>query len=181
MPLPNAAVRGRPAWFAFFRTAAFCQRRWSRIPCFLHQTLNAVRLATSDEKIHVLVLREVLKAASIMDLDLCPPLMGQQIHRTIRKYTGSPDPYRSIKDRFNRYALSLFPELQAMVQASCNPFESAVRLAAVRGSFFCSKPNVRPLPNISAVALVILSSRNRIVRKSCQLPGYLLTKRHCFH
>ncbi len=99
------------------------------IPCLIRQTLNAVRLATSDEKVHISVLREVLKAVSIMDLDLCPPLMGQQIHRLIREQTGSRGPYKSVKDLCNRYSLALFPELEAMIRASENPFESAVRLA----------------------------------------------------
>jgi damage-control phosphatase, subfamily I len=99
------------------------------IPCLIRQTLNAVRLATSDENIHISVLRKALKAVSIMDLDLCPPLMGQHIHRLIREQTGSPDPYKSVKDMCNRYALALFPELEAMIRVSERPFESAVRLA----------------------------------------------------
>ncbi len=99
------------------------------IPCLIRQTLNAVRLATPDEKVHISVLREALQAVSVMDLNLCPPLMGQHIHRLIREQTGSPDPYKSIKDMCNRYALALFPELEAMIRASADPFEAAVRLA----------------------------------------------------
>ena len=99
------------------------------IPCLIRQTLNAVRLATSDEKVHISVLREALKAVSIMDLDLCPPLMGQHIHRLIREQTCSRDPYKSVKDLCNRDALALFPELDTMIRASASPFEAAVRLA----------------------------------------------------
>ena len=105
------------------RTAHDC------IPCLIRQTLNAVRLATPDEKIHISVLREALKAVSMMDLDLCPPLMGQHIHRLIREQTGSPDPYKSVKDLCNRYTLALYPEMDTMIGTSKNPFESAVRLA----------------------------------------------------
>jgi hypothetical protein len=46
------------------------------IPCLIRQTLNAVRPATPDEKVHISVLREALQAVSTMDLDFCPPLMG---------------------------------------------------------------------------------------------------------
>ncbi len=63
------------------------------------------------------------------DLDCCPPLMSQRIHRIIRKHAGIHDPYQSVKDRFNRYALSLYPELRTLVEASGRPFETAVRLA----------------------------------------------------
>jgi len=99
------------------------------IPCFVRQTLNAVRLASSDTKIHALVLREVLKELSIMDLELCPPAMSMQIHRVIRRHAGNHDPYVSVKDQFNRFALALYPRLLEMVQTSNNPFETAVRLA----------------------------------------------------
>lgn len=99
------------------------------IPCFLRQALNAARLATPDERIHAAVLREVLKAASVMDLDLCPPLMGQHIHRTIRAHVGSEDPYKQVKDRFNTDALSLYDELKAMIAAAADPFDTAARLA----------------------------------------------------
>lgn len=99
------------------------------IPCFVRQTLDAVRFATEDETIHAAVLREVLKAVSDMDLAMCPPLMGQQIHRIIRRHANNSDPYRSVKEKFNRHALSLYPELKRLVAASKSPFDTAVRLA----------------------------------------------------
>ncbi len=99
------------------------------IPCFVQQTLNAVRLASSDKKVHALVLREVLKELSLMDLDLCPPAMSQQIHRIVRRHAGNHDPYRFVKEKYNRFVLTLYPSLDAMVATSDNPFESAVRLA----------------------------------------------------
>ncbi|MFZ5569670.1 MAG: damage-control phosphatase ARMT1 family protein [Thermodesulfobacteriota bacterium] len=99
------------------------------IPCFIRQTLEAVRFATSDEGIHESVLREVLAAVSRMDLSRPPPIMGQLIHRIIRTVSGIDDPYRAVKDRFNRHALALYPSLQAMVDESRDRFETAVRLA----------------------------------------------------
>ncbi len=99
------------------------------IPCFISQSLNAARLATSDEEIHERVMRGVLSEVSGMDLSQPPPLMGQYIHRVIRKLTGNADPYKSVKDHFNQFALELLPELQKKVRASSNPFETACRLA----------------------------------------------------
>ena len=42
---------------------------------------------------------------------------------------GQSDPYRQIKDRFNRMALELYPTLRDWVEESDNPMETAVRLA----------------------------------------------------
>lgn len=99
------------------------------IPCFIRQALDAARLATSDEKIHEQVLRGVLAAASKMNLDQSPPVMGQYIHKLIRELSRHDDPYKTIKDRFNNFALKLYPELKQRIQSSSNPMDTAVRMA----------------------------------------------------
>ncbi|MDY7010114.1 MAG: ARMT1-like domain-containing protein [Planctomycetota bacterium] len=99
------------------------------IPCFVRQALDAVRLVTDDELLHEQLLREVLREAGEMDLRQSPPAMGRQIHRLIRDLTGQSDPYRQIKDRFNRLALDLYPELERRLQSSADPMDTAIRLA----------------------------------------------------
>ena len=99
------------------------------IPCFVRQGLDSVRMVTDDEAVHEQLLREVLRAASEMDLRRSPPEMGQYVHRLIRELTGRDDPYRDVKDRFNRAALEIYPRLKARVEDSSNPLETAVRLA----------------------------------------------------
>ena len=99
------------------------------IPCFMRQTLDAVRLITEDEQIHEQVMREVLRLVSKMDLHQSPPAMAQKIHRLIRRLTGVQDPYQGLKDRFNKLALEMYPTLRERIAASADPFETAVRLA----------------------------------------------------
>ncbi len=99
------------------------------IPCIVRQTLDSVRLVASGEALHQRVLREVLRAAAEMDLHKTPPEMAQWIHRRIREFVGQNDPYRPIKDRFNRIALELYPMLQEWTDESDKPMETAVRLA----------------------------------------------------
>ncbi len=99
------------------------------IPCFVRQALDSARLVTDDEHIHEQVMRGVLGLACKMDLYESPPAMAQKIHRLIRKLTGVEDPYLQTKSRFNQLALKMYPELQEQVQASTDPFETAVRLA----------------------------------------------------
>ncbi len=99
------------------------------IPCFVRQALDSVRLVTDDEVVHERLLREVLRAASAMDLRQSPPAMGQHIHRLIRRLTRQRDPYGEIKQRHNRLALELYPKLRALVRGSGSPLETALRLA----------------------------------------------------
>jgi uncharacterized protein with ATP-grasp and redox domains len=74
-------------------------------------------------------MREVLRLACKMDLRQSPPAMAQKIHRLIRKLTGVQDPYLQTKNRYNQMALKMYPELIKQVQASADPFETAIRLA----------------------------------------------------
>lgn len=99
------------------------------IPCFIRQTIDAVRFASLDQEIQESVLREVLKAVSIMDMKKSPPLMGQYIHRIIRKFSGTKDPYLEVKKRSNNYALEIYPQLKKRIEKSLNPFATATRLA----------------------------------------------------
>ena len=99
------------------------------VPCFLSQALEAVRFVTDDEAVHEKVLRGVLRMVSNMDLSKPPIAMGQRVHRLIRGLADDDDPYREVKDRFNRAALCLYPELKQRVERSPDPLETAVRLA----------------------------------------------------
>ncbi|MBN1211234.1 MAG: DUF89 family protein [candidate division Zixibacteria bacterium] len=98
-------------------------------PCFLQQALNAVRFTTDDEALHEKVMHEVIKLALEMDPRQTPPEMGQIIHKLIRDMTGVADPYKEVKERFNRYALELAPRLRKIIEESQRPMETAVRLA----------------------------------------------------
>ncbi|KPK72028.1 MAG: hypothetical protein AMJ79_16090 [Phycisphaerae bacterium SM23_30] len=99
------------------------------IGCFLDQALKSARLVSDDEGMHERVLREILRAAVKMDLTQPPAVMGRFIHQTVRRFSGHEDPYRSIKDHFNRLALGYYPRLKKDIEASGDPLARAVRLA----------------------------------------------------
>jgi len=99
------------------------------VPCFVRQVLDSVRMTTDDEQIQEKVLREALYLGSKMDLSQSPPAMAQKIHRFIREITGVKDPYLEVKNRFNKLALQMYPELKQQVETSADPLEATVRLA----------------------------------------------------
>ena len=99
------------------------------VPCFIRQVLDSVRMTTNDEQIQEKVLREALYLSSKMDLSQSPPAMAQKIHRFIREMTGAEDPYLEVKNRFNKLALQMYPELKQLIETSADPLETAVRLA----------------------------------------------------
>jgi uncharacterized protein with ATP-grasp and redox domains len=99
------------------------------IPCFVRQAIEAARFVTDDTAVHEQLMRDVLRLATEMDLTQCPPVIGQRIHCQLRRLTGVDDPYRAVKNRFNRMALDMLPELSARIREAKDPLTMAVRLA----------------------------------------------------
>jgi len=62
-------------------------------------------------------------------MDEAASVMGQRIHRLLRKIVGMEDPYRDVKDHQNRMALALLPELKTRIEAATDPLIMALRLA----------------------------------------------------
>ena len=97
--------------------------------CYVRQALDAVRLATADEKIQETVLREILAETARMDVATSTVAMGRRIHSLVRELTGKEDPYFELKEKFNRLALGLLPELRRLTEKSEDPLDTALHLA----------------------------------------------------
>lgn len=123
------------------------------IPCFVRQALDAARMATDDPASHEQMLRDVLRMTSEMNLTDSPPAVGQRIHRRLRELTGIADPYAAVKQRFNRMALDMLPELRSRIAAAQDPFEAASRLA-IAGNIidFGPKGNTTEQDALDAIA-----------------------------
>ncbi len=99
------------------------------VPCFIRQTLDAVRVVSHDPSIHDRILREALRASAELNWNDSPPVLAQRIHRRIRALTGIADPYHAAKQHWNRLALEMRPELQTMITGAPDRLAMAVRLA----------------------------------------------------
>jgi uncharacterized protein with ATP-grasp and redox domains len=97
-------------------------------PCFLKQTLIALRLVTQDESLQKTVLQNILSDIQQADMSKPPAFTTTFIHRTIRTLLGR-DPFHDIKCEYNRKALNLYPSLKEMVGKSPDPLRTSSRLA----------------------------------------------------
>jgi len=107
------------------------------IPCFFRQGLEAARMATDDEAKQRRVLEEVAKELPRIPLNSTPPEMGRKIHQIIRQVVGCSDPYRQIKEKYNRLALQLYPNLKKRVEKAKDPLLMAIRLAIAGNIIDC--------------------------------------------
>ena len=97
-------------------------------PCFLKQTLIAVRLGTKDEVLQSDVLKGVMDEIKATDMSQPPAHSTTFLHRKIRQLLGK-DPFKEIKSEYNQIALGLYPELKKNVENSPDPLWTAARLA----------------------------------------------------
>ena len=101
------------------------------IPCFLHQSLEAARMATSDEKKHEEVMKKVMNHLQTIDFTHSPPEISQHVHHIIRTITNNLDPYKKVKKEANQHAKQQYPTLKKMVNDSENPLLTAAKLAII--------------------------------------------------
>lgn len=100
------------------------------IPCFLKQAVSVSRLSSpGNDKLHGDILKEVMAEVSKIDMETPPPVVSSRVHRIIKSMTGNNDPYKTVKDKFNKEAMDFYPVMKKMVKDADDPFETAVRLA----------------------------------------------------
>jgi uncharacterized protein with ATP-grasp and redox domains len=101
------------------------------IPCFFKQALDAARMAGADEIVQKKVLDELSRLIPELPLEASPPEIGREIYGLVRRVSGKDDPFKEIKKKSNRMALSFLPSLKARVERSGDPLLTAVELAVV--------------------------------------------------
>ena len=99
------------------------------LPCLLRQSLEAARSVSDDERMHEKVIRETLRLSSEIDFRQPPPGIAKLVHAKLRETTGVEDPYKAVKEYFNRLALELLPELREKVTRAEQPLLAAVKAA----------------------------------------------------
>ena len=98
-------------------------------PCFFTQAIRTSRMITSDEKKIWQILNEVSLSLPEIHFGATPPEIGKEVYRIISKRTGIKDPYRKIKEKCTRQALSLCPELKKLINSSEDRLMTAIRIS----------------------------------------------------
>jgi len=99
------------------------------ISCFFRQGLDAARMTTEDEKIQKKILDEIAMIVPKFPLNSTPPEMGRIIHKIVCKFTNSSDPYKKVKDKYNKEALKFYPELKKKTREAKDPLLVAIKIA----------------------------------------------------
>jgi len=99
------------------------------IPCFFKQALKAARIAGADEDTQKRILDSLAAEIPNFPLSSSPPEMGRIVYRLVREITGAEDPFKKLKDEYNKIALNIYPDLKSRVAHSKDRLLAAIRLA----------------------------------------------------
>lgn len=118
------------------------KRELDCVACVVQQVLNTARIATSDEKKHEQVLREVMRYLHKADWNVTPAALSTKAYAIVHKITGNPDPYRAIKEKQNKLALKLLPEIKRLLERSKDRLHTAAKLAVVGNIIDCGQGRI---------------------------------------
>lgn len=99
------------------------------LPCFVNQALGVLRRCGATDVQTKNVMRLVFSRLAGIDFNASPPETATIIYQAVNGELGVDDPYREEKQRFNRFATELLPELQKRYAADENDFGTKVRLS----------------------------------------------------
>jgi len=97
-------------------------------PCFLRQSIIALRLGTKDASLRETILKSTLDYIQNTDISKPPAYTTTFIHKKIRQMLGI-DPFKEIKSEYNQIALRLYPSLKTTIEKSPDPLWISTRLA----------------------------------------------------
>ena len=101
--------------------------------CLLERAINQVKLATDDPELQMRVVEAITKfLGEHFSGDAVPSHIGTDRDLIVQKMTGK-DPYESLKRMSNEMALSILPELEALIEEKADSnerFRTAALIAA---------------------------------------------------
>ncbi len=94
------------------------------LPCFFRQVVRTTGLAGVNGEERRRILRRAETIIEHASLDQAPARITTLLHRLIREASGV-DPYRPVKDEYNRIALAKLPAIRKMVSGAGSSSSSA--------------------------------------------------------
>ena len=99
------------------------------LPCYLNQAYRAGKMATDNEEVVRKIMSNTAALIPELDMNVSPAENGTMVYRDVFEQTGVEDPYKAIKRKHIKDALSVLPELEMIVEQSNDSLLTAIRIA----------------------------------------------------
>ena len=97
--------------------------------CFISQAIRSSRIYTSDNKKILEVVQRVIRVLTDINHSLPPPLISENVYKTITKTLGIDDPYKEIKKKYNDLVLEREKPFKTRIKESKDPIAYAMKLS----------------------------------------------------
>lgn len=108
------------------------------LPCLLNQVIKVADLTGAQDREELF--KKVFLHLGGEDLSKTSPEIMGAAFRILKEHTGNSDPYRQIREQYNRLFLDRLPTLEQAVLQSPDPFSLAVKYA-IMGNIIDFGPN----------------------------------------
>jgi len=99
------------------------------IPCFIRQSIQAAKFAGASDQEQKKIADRTEEYLKDIDLNQLPPKISRNMHVEIRRLLNNSDPYKSIKEKYNNIALSMYDELKEKIKKSKDRLLTSLRIA----------------------------------------------------
>ncbi len=100
------------------------------LSCLLKQTVQTIKFAKAKKATQKKIIKEIEKNfLPFAKLEVCPPDISRNMHIIIKKLLKNNDPYKNVKTKYNKIALSLYPSLKNKIKKSKNKLLTAIKIA----------------------------------------------------
>ncbi len=100
-------------------------------PCFLKQAHTSAGFLTEKEGRRVEVLKEIAKLLPSLSPERDPAYNSSLVLFKVNELMNATDPYQEERERYDRLAMELVPELRGEIEASDDALEMSVRMSVV--------------------------------------------------
>jgi hypothetical protein len=111
----------------FKRLIAIMKLKPECIPCLLGRVLYEADLVTKDEKLKTKALIESSKTlVENYNPKLSSAEIATMVHKTAYKILNNKDPYKELKEKSNKIALSMIPKVKSLISKSDDPLKTSM-------------------------------------------------------
>ena len=132
------------------------------VGCLFNQLLKAFELLRPNISCEVILKAQKKLMKYLLNLDVkknAAPIVGKRLYNLVADFLGERDPYRLLKEEFNRLALKHYDEVNKLIESSEDPLFKAIIVAALGNTIdFASQHKIdfiSDLKNFTREKLVI--------------------------
>ena len=99
------------------------------LDCLLIQAENTAKLVTKDERIGKKIRQRVESKLPQLNLENDPAVISKFVYEIVSEESGIADPYYELKQKTNKLALQMVPDLKGVMGEARDPLMTALKIA----------------------------------------------------